>query len=95
MTAPSRSVPLLPAARSRVGDGLTCLETAHERLENYATDPQTQKLLDNVEVFIPPNSNPDGAATRTTTSTSSATMTNTSPPTGTHDRAARNSGAST
>ena len=41
--------------------GLTCVETAHELVENYATDPQTKKLLDNVEVFISPNSNPDGA----------------------------------
>ncbi|WP_028061974.1 M14 family zinc carboxypeptidase [Solirubrobacter soli] len=41
--------------------GLTCLQTAHELVENYATDPQTKELLDNVEVFISPNSNPDGA----------------------------------
>jgi hypothetical protein len=41
--------------------GLTCLQTAHELVENYATDPQTKQLLDNVEVFISPNSNPDGA----------------------------------
>jgi murein tripeptide amidase MpaA len=40
---------------------LTCQETAHELVENYATDPQTKQLLDNVEVFISPNSNPDGA----------------------------------
>ena len=41
--------------------GLTCVQTAHELVENYATDPQTKELLDNVEVFISPNSNPDGA----------------------------------
>ncbi|MDA0183245.1 M14 family metallopeptidase [Solirubrobacter phytolaccae] len=41
--------------------GLTCVQTAHELVENYATDPQTKQLLDNVEVFISPNSNPDGA----------------------------------
>ncbi len=41
--------------------GLTCLQTAHELVENYATDPYTKELLDNVEVFISPNSNPDGA----------------------------------
>ena len=40
---------------------LTCQETAHQLVENYATDPQTKQLLDNVEVFISPNSNPDGA----------------------------------
>ncbi len=40
---------------------LSCQETAHELVENYATDPQTKQLLDNVEVFISPNSNPDGA----------------------------------
>ena len=42
--------------------GLTCVQTAHELVENYATDPQTKQLLDNVEVFISPNSNPDGGA---------------------------------
>ncbi|WP_028061975.1 M14 family zinc carboxypeptidase [Solirubrobacter soli] len=41
--------------------GLTCVQTAHELVENYATDPWTKELLDNVEVFISPNSNPDGA----------------------------------
>ena len=41
--------------------GLTCVQTAHELVENYATDPYTKELLDNVEVFISPNSNPDGA----------------------------------
>src|SRR4051812_47780461 len=40
---------------------LTCQETGHELVENYATDPETKTLLDNVEVFISPNSNPDGA----------------------------------
>jgi hypothetical protein len=39
---------------------LTCQETAHQLVENYATDPQTKELLDNIEVFISPNSNPDG-----------------------------------
>jgi hypothetical protein len=41
--------------------GLTCVQTAHELVENYATDPYTKELLDNVEIFISPNSNPDGA----------------------------------
>ena len=40
--------------------GLTCVETAERLVRNYATDPQTKKLLDNVEVFILPNVNPDG-----------------------------------
>ena len=40
--------------------GLTCLETAERLVRNYATDPETKKLLDNVEVFISPNGNPDG-----------------------------------
>ena len=41
--------------------GLTCVQTAHELVENYATDPWTKELLDNVEIFLSPNSNPDGA----------------------------------
>ena len=40
--------------------GLTCVETAERLVRNYATDPETKKLLDNVEVFILPNVNPDG-----------------------------------
>ena len=32
--------------------GLTCVQTAHELVKNYATDPQTKQLLDNVEVFM-------------------------------------------
>ena len=32
--------------------GLTCVETAERLVRNYATDPETKKLLDNVEVFI-------------------------------------------
>jgi hypothetical protein len=41
--------------------GLTCLETAERLVRNYATDAETKKLLDNVEVFINPTGNPDGA----------------------------------
>ncbi|HEX6025906.1 MAG TPA: M14 family metallopeptidase, partial [Solirubrobacter sp.] len=40
--------------------GLACVETAERLVRNYATDPETKKLLDNVEVFILANVNPDG-----------------------------------
>ena len=40
---------------------ITCLETAERLLRNYATDPQTKELLDNLDVFIVPSINPDGA----------------------------------
>jgi hypothetical protein len=40
--------------------GLTCLETAERLVRNYAIDPATKRLLDNTEVFISPNGNPDG-----------------------------------
>ena len=40
---------------------LTCLETAEELLKNYAIDSQTRKLVDNLDIFILPVSNPDGA----------------------------------
>ena len=39
---------------------LTCLETAEQLLRNYAIDPQTRKLVDNLDIFILPSSNPDG-----------------------------------
>jgi hypothetical protein len=40
---------------------LTCLETAEQLLRNYAIDPQTKKLVNNLDIFILPSSNPDGA----------------------------------
>jgi Zinc carboxypeptidase/Chitobiase/beta-hexosaminidase C-terminal domain len=40
---------------------LTCLETAEQLLRNYAIDPQTRKLVDNLDIFILPSSNPDGS----------------------------------
>jgi Zinc carboxypeptidase/Chitobiase/beta-hexosaminidase C-terminal domain len=40
---------------------LTCLETAEQLLRNYAIDPQTRKLIDNLDIFILPSSNPDGS----------------------------------
>ena len=69
---------------------LTCEETAHELVENYATDPQTKQLLDNVEVFISPNENPDGAAfSMYDASVQRKTMINYCPKTGNYDPAAR------
>jgi hypothetical protein len=40
---------------------LTCLETVEELLRNYAIDDETRKLVDNLDIFILPSSNPDGA----------------------------------
>jgi hypothetical protein len=40
---------------------LTCLETAEQLLRNYAIDPQVKQLVDNLEIFILPSSNPDGS----------------------------------
>jgi hypothetical protein len=39
---------------------ITCLETAEQLLRNYATDEATHKLVDNLDIFILPSSNPDG-----------------------------------
>ena len=39
---------------------LTCLETAEQLLRNYAIDPATRRLVDNLDIFILPSSNPDG-----------------------------------
>jgi hypothetical protein len=69
---------------------LTCQETAHQLVENYATDPQTKQLLDNVEIFISPNSNPDGAHySMYDASVQRKTMPNYCPTTGNFDPAAR------
>ena len=40
---------------------LTCLETAEQLLRNYAIDKRTRRLVDNLDIFILPSSNPDGA----------------------------------
>ncbi|HSL12572.1 MAG TPA: M14 family zinc carboxypeptidase, partial [Actinomycetota bacterium] len=40
---------------------ITCLETAERLLRNYSTDPLTKDLVDNLDVFILPSVNPDGA----------------------------------
>lgn len=69
---------------------LSCQETAHELVENYATDPQTKQLLDNIEVFISPNSNPDGAHYSMYDSNAQRrTMVNYCPATGNSDPASR------
>ena len=39
---------------------VTCVETAERLLRNYATDPQTKELVDNLDIFIVPSINPDG-----------------------------------
>ncbi len=41
---------------------LVCLETAERLLRNYATDAETKSLLDNLDIFIIPVVNADGAA---------------------------------
>ena len=41
---------------------ITCYETASELLKNYATDPLTRDIVDNLDIFIMPVVNPDGAA---------------------------------
>jgi hypothetical protein len=40
---------------------LTCLETASQLLHNYALDRRTRDLVDNLDIFILPSSNPDGS----------------------------------
>jgi Zinc carboxypeptidase/Chitobiase/beta-hexosaminidase C-terminal domain len=40
---------------------LTCLETTEQLLRNYGIDPRTRELIDNLDIFILPSSNPDGS----------------------------------
>ncbi|MEU7914109.1 M14 family metallopeptidase [Microbispora bryophytorum] len=40
---------------------LTCVETAERLLRNYALDADTRKLVNNLDIFIVPTINPDGA----------------------------------
>jgi zinc carboxypeptidase/chitobiase/beta-hexosaminidase-like protein len=39
---------------------ITCVETGERLVRNYATDPQTKELVDNLDIFIVPSINPDG-----------------------------------
>ena len=38
-----------------------CLETAERLVRNYGTDPETTALVDNLDIFIIPQINGDGA----------------------------------
>lgn len=40
---------------------LTCVETAERLVRNYVTDPKTKEMVDNLDIFIVPSYNPDGA----------------------------------
>jgi hypothetical protein len=40
---------------------ITCLETAERLVRNSATDPTTKSYIDNLDIFILPSVNPDGA----------------------------------
>jgi hypothetical protein len=40
---------------------LVCLETAERLLRNYTLDPNTRSFVDNLDIFVLPCSNPDGA----------------------------------
>jgi Zinc carboxypeptidase/Chitobiase/beta-hexosaminidase C-terminal domain len=40
---------------------LTCLETAEQLLRNYAIHARTRELVNNLDIFILPSSNPDGS----------------------------------
>jgi Zinc carboxypeptidase/Chitobiase/beta-hexosaminidase C-terminal domain len=72
--------------------GLTCVETAQRLVRNYATDPDTKKLLDQVEVFILANVNPDGGHySMYDFNAQRRNMTNHCAVTGNSDPAARNS----
>ncbi|MBB6451572.1 oligoribonuclease (3'-5' exoribonuclease) [Geomicrobium halophilum] len=40
---------------------LVTIETAEQLLRNYHSDPETQELVDNLDIFLVPSINPDGA----------------------------------
>jgi hypothetical protein len=44
------------------GTPLVCLETAERLVRNYGLDPETTELVDNLDIFIIPTINADGAA---------------------------------
>jgi hypothetical protein len=70
---------------------LSCVESANQLVRNYAIDPHVKELLDNVEVFILPNVNPDGGHYSSYDFNSQRrNMTNYCPVTGNFDPAARN-----
>jgi len=73
---------------------LVCLETAERLIRNYPTDPETKALVDNLDIFIMPSVNPDGATYSMYDSAGQRkNLTNhcASNPTGNNDPAARNS----
>ena len=37
------------------------LETAERLVRNYATDPETKRIVDNTDIFLIPSNNPDGS----------------------------------
>ncbi|HEX6026317.1 MAG TPA: M14 family zinc carboxypeptidase [Solirubrobacter sp.] len=70
---------------------LSCVETANQLVRNYAVDPHVKELLDNVEVFILANVNPDGGHySFYDFNAQRRNMTNHCPATGASDPAARN-----
>ncbi len=76
------------------GTPLVCLETAQRLLANYGTDPETTSLVDNLDIFIIPTINADGAMYSMYDFTSQRrNMVNycASNPTGNNDPTARNS----
>ncbi len=70
---------------------LSCVETANQLVRNYAIDPHVKELLDNVEVFILANVNPDGGHYSSYDNNAQRrNMTNHCAVTGNSDPAARN-----
>ena len=75
------------------GTSLVCLETAERLLRNYATDPETKELVDNLDIFIVPVVNADGVTySRYDYTSQRKNMVNycASSPTGNNDPYARN-----
>ena len=76
------------------GTPVVCMETAERIVRNYATDPETKALVDNLDIFIIPSVNADGSAYSLYDFNSQRrNMVNycASNPTGNNDPAARNS----
>jgi hypothetical protein len=71
---------------------LTCLETAERTLRNYATDPKTKELVENLDIWILPSVNPDGSHYAFHDYNSQRkNMTNYCAPTANNDASSRNS----